>query len=137
MRDHIFGLLFLLCITSCGYMDDDGIIYERQITGNFYLQQQARDENVRFVYKYDPNSSMVIISGCNRLTFDSLRNIILVEDYQNEHNSSFYLIRIMDPNTNSPQGAFSKKEIYKSTFSNYRDTCRNCFTWETSLRTTK
>lgn len=111
-------------------MDDDGIEYEEQIVGKFYIQQHARSDEIALNYVENIEFSSGIISDCNKLVYDSLRKEIFVEERLWDSASSYYLIKIVDPNAEESLAAFKKKEVFRKTFFNKLDTCKDCQVWD-------
>src|SRR5688572_7306330 len=113
---YFFRYLVLLAFVGCGYIDDDGIVFEEQIVGKFYIRQQARSEEINLSYVEDLQSAAIIIEDCNKLVYDSLRKQIFVEQRLGDFASTYYLIHTIDANAEKSLGAFKKKEIYEKTF---------------------
>lgn len=111
-------------------MDDDGIIFEQQIAGKFYIQQQARSDQIGLNYVEDLHWATGIVEDCNKLVYDSIRKEMFVEKRLWDSASSYYLIKIIDANAEKSQGAYMKREIFEKTFFTKRDTCNHCQVWD-------
>ncbi|HLO37621.1 MAG TPA: hypothetical protein VK173_03965 [Lacibacter sp.] len=126
--------IVLLTLIGCGYIDDDGIIFEEQIVGKFYIRQQARSEQIGLDYVEDLQRGTGVVEDCNKLIYDSIRKEIFVERRLWDSASSYYLINIIDENAEKSLGAFKKKEIFEKTFFNKIDTCKHCLIWDMTVK---
>jgi hypothetical protein len=133
MTNFLIYLVFLSFV-GCGYIDDDGIVFEEKIVGKFQIRQQARDEQIGLFYVEDMSWATGIVEDCNKLVYDSIRKEIFVEQRLWDSASSYYLIKIIDSNAEKSLGAFKKKEIFKKTFFNKMDTCKHCTVWDMALK---
>ena len=126
--------IMILIVASCGYMDDDGIAFDKQIVGKFHIQQQARSDQIGLNYVEDAQRSTGIIADCNKLVYDSTRNELFVEQRLWDSASSYYLIKIIDANALKSLEAFKMKEIFEKVFITKLDTCRNCKVWDMAIK---
>jgi len=115
-------------------MDDDGIVFDKQIVGKFHIQQQARSEQIGLNYVEDAQWSTGIIADCNKLLYDSVREELLVEERLWDSASSYHLIKIIDANAAKSIEAFNKKEVFEEAFFTKLDTCKNCKVWDMAIK---
>jgi hypothetical protein len=124
----------IVILASCGFMDDDGIVYEEQIVGKFHIHQQARSDQLCLNFVENSQYAIGIIADCNKLVYDSIRKEIFVEERLWDSASSYYLIKIIDANAEQSLGAFKKKEVFKKTFLAKLDTCKDCQVWDMTFK---
>jgi hypothetical protein len=115
-------------------MDDDGIEYEQQIVDKFYIQQQARSDQIALNYVENLEFSTGIIADCNKIVYDSTRREIFVEERLWDSASSYYLIKIIDAKAEKSFSAFKKKEPFEKTFLTKLDTCTYCQVWDMTVK---
>lgn len=121
-------------LVSCGYVDDDGVVYDEQIVGKFHVQQQARSEQISLLYVENSHWATGIITDCNKLVYDSARKEIFVEQRLPDSAYSYYLIKFIDANAEKSLGAFKQKEIFENTFFTKLDTCKDCKVWDMAAK---
>jgi len=113
----IFSMIILF--PTCGYFENDGIKFSKKIVGNFYLYQFKNDDGIVLVLKESNSySSTWIVNDCRLVYYDSTESIIYAESPITDVTSTFYRVVIMDSSSHKPLKAYSKNEIYESTFKN-------------------
>lgn len=128
----LFAVYYATVTCQLWFMDDDGIVFEKQIVGKFHIRQHARSDEISLNFVADAQFATGIISDCNRLVYDSISKELFVEERLWDSASSFVLIKINDANAPTSLEAFEKSKISERVFLTKLDTCRNCKVWDTA-----
>lgn len=109
-------ILFLGCFISCGYFENDGMSFEKEIVGNFKLQKQDNSNHVNLAIKDSPESSVILIEDCKRVFYNSKSMKIFVENRITAESSEYSEIEILNPKEVLNLKAYKKKIISKKEF---------------------
>lgn len=126
MKKNIILWLIFILFSSCGYFENDGIAFEKSVIGNFIISQQENNEDRRLLFVETDEYANVIIENCKKVVYDSSNQEILVEEYLNPYNSSYYKISILDMNTNKSEKAYKKEKITQDSFDKEINLCKSC-----------
>ncbi|GGF23985.1 hypothetical protein [Hymenobacter cavernae] len=109
-------LLILLTVTSCSYLENDGTEIEVQIFKNILLQKQIDSNEMLLVFKKTKEIYFVLAENCDSVFHDSNSQIIWTKSIINDHNNSYYQIKVLDTLETNVALAIQKKEISKQDF---------------------
>jgi hypothetical protein len=112
----IFFYFSIVVITGCGYFDNDEIIFEKKIVGNFKVSRQENSSSFTLIFLENPHVSAGLIENCKRILYDSTNKYIYVESVFDKYNYSYYQVHILNAESSSTIGAFKQSEINVTTF---------------------
>lgn len=113
---------------SCGYVDDDGDLFEKRITGKIKLVHQKQTEWPNLTFQDSPQSRTGIVENCKAVTYDTLNQRIFVEEYLNPYNSGYYQISVLDTNTLNTAKAYKIYTLEEKRFKSLIQKCNACKT---------
>jgi hypothetical protein len=118
-------ILFLcLFFFSCGYFEDDGDLFEKNITGKIILVHQKHAEWPNLSFQDSEQSRS--IENCKSITYDTINQRLFVEEFLNPHNSSFYQISVLDANALNITKAYKMYELEEKRFRYLVKECNAC-----------
>jgi hypothetical protein len=121
-------LLFCCLFFSCGYLDDDGLLFQRKILGKFNVQQQKHTERPELCFSYSPENSMVIINDCKSIIYDTINKKIFIEKFINPYITGYSQITILDSNTVNGYDAYKEHTLTAKRFKYLTSKCNSCKT---------
>ena len=120
-------ILFLcLFFFSCGYFEDDGDLFEKNIIGKINLVHQKHAEWPNLTFQYSAQSRIGIIEHCKLITYDTINQRLFVEEYLNQYNSGYYQISVLDTNTLKTSKAYKIYKLEEKRFRYLVEKCNAC-----------
>lgn len=118
--EHTFnrsiGVLFtFLLFQSCGYSENDGMEYQKNVTGRVFIEKQFNNTHANLVYAETKEVSQLIESDCLNVYFDSVSNIIYAECFQTTYENSYCRIKV-DSTAQKTSAGLKKEKISKAIF---------------------
>ena len=101
---------------SCGYMENDNIVFSIDVVRQFKIQQQGNSDEIRLVYEDSGKSSIIIIQNIDEVIFDSVMGIVYVQSVLNKYNNEYSSIEISSPSSNPSRPYFLQsisKDLYE------------------------
>lgn len=111
--------LLLTVITGCGYSDNDKVIVEKKIVGNFKLIRLENSEKYDLTFSETSRTNAIMIQNCKRVFYDSIRHSIYIESVLNKYNLNYYEVHILKAEATSFKEASEKTEIKKEEFDSF------------------
>lgn len=119
-------LLFCCLFFSCGFFEDDGLLFQRKIVGKFTIEQQKHTDYPELCYAYSPESSSGIINCCKSVLYDTVNKKIFIEEFCNPYITDYYQITILDSNNVHSNKAYKKHTLLEKRFKYLTSKCKTC-----------
>lgn len=116
---NIKGCIFcvsVILLVGCGYLESDGIQFEKIIIKNIKYNQSENASEVNLVFSHDSQHYKIMIQDCKKIFFDSSNRIIYVESIVNEFNFNYYKVNILDSENRDSFKAYNQNQITKKAF---------------------
>lgn len=108
--------LFFIVFFSCGYFENDGILFEKKIVGNIEFHQSKNSTNVDLVLAKSNGHYGIIVPDCKKIFYDSSNKKIYVEAILNQYNFNYYEFNILNAESMSRFEAYKENKIQKDLF---------------------